>query len=87
MKAQEIKEIAKKWGIKIANVKKADVIREIQQAEGNSSCYNTGTISYRGQNFIENGLSLVIPAPQTPRLGSPIRRVGELAGAGLVFRL
>lgn len=42
MKMQEVREIAKKMGIKTANMKKVDIIRTIQQTEGNNDCYQTG---------------------------------------------
>jgi len=51
MKMQEAKEIAKKWGIKTANMKKADIIRAIQQAEGNCDCYSTGKAGGCGQSI------------------------------------
>ncbi len=50
MKMQEVKEIAKKRGIKTANMKKADIIRAIQQAEGNCDCYDTGRVAECGQS-------------------------------------
>ena len=40
MKMPEIKEKAKQAGVK-ANGKKADVIRRIQEAEGNDPCFGT----------------------------------------------
>ena len=51
MKMQETREIAKKWGIKTAKMKKADIIRAIQQAEGNCDCYNTGKAAACGQTI------------------------------------
>jgi hypothetical protein len=50
MTIQETRKIAKSWGIKTANMKKADIIRAIQQAEGNCDCYNTGRVQACGQN-------------------------------------
>ncbi len=50
MKMQEVREIAKKLGIKTANMKKADLIRAIQQAEGNFQCYETGQAAGCGQD-------------------------------------
>jgi hypothetical protein len=38
---QEIKTIAKARGINARNLKKTDLIRKIQQAEGNSDCYGS----------------------------------------------
>ncbi|HET6421732.1 MAG TPA: SAP domain-containing protein [Geobacteraceae bacterium] len=43
MKMQELREIAKKRGIKTANMKKVDIIRNIQREEGNSDCYCSGS--------------------------------------------
>jgi hypothetical protein len=51
MKMQETREIAKNMGIKTANMKKVDIIRAIQQAEGNCDCYNTGKASGCGQSI------------------------------------
>lgn len=42
MNIQETRKIAKSRGINTANMKKVDIIRAIQQAEGNCDCYNTG---------------------------------------------
>ncbi len=50
MKMQEVREVAKKMGIKTANMKKADIIKAIQQAEGNIECYNTGKADECGQD-------------------------------------
>ena len=41
MKLQEIKPIAKAKGINSRNLKKTELIRTIQQAEGNSDCYGS----------------------------------------------
>ncbi len=49
MKMQEIREFAKKRGIKTANMKKADVIRAIQRDEGNTDCYESGNANKCGQ--------------------------------------
>ena len=49
MKMQEVREIAKKMNIKTANMKKANIIRSIQQEEGNDDCYETGQASECGQ--------------------------------------
>jgi len=40
MKLQEIKAIAKNKGIKLTNMKKSDLIRTIQRAEGNLDCFS-----------------------------------------------
>ena len=42
---KEIKEVAKKMGIQSGKMKKADLIRSIQVAEGNSPCFQTGLSS------------------------------------------
>lgn len=39
MKLQEIKAIAKSKGLKNINVKKAELIKAIQRAEGNIDCF------------------------------------------------
>ena len=45
MKLEEIKEIAKKHGIKAGKMKKADLVRAIQLAEGSDVCFETGQAS------------------------------------------
>jgi hypothetical protein len=42
MKLDEIKEIAKQHNIKTAKMKKAELVRAIQQAEGNEQCFDSG---------------------------------------------
>jgi hypothetical protein len=49
MKLEEIKEIAKLHDIKIGKLKKADLVRAIQEAEGNTICFETGQASECGQ--------------------------------------
>jgi hypothetical protein len=49
MKMQELREIAKKRGIKTANMKKTDIIRAIQRDESNADCYSTGNVDKCGQ--------------------------------------
>ena len=49
MKLEEIKEIAKQHNINVAKVKKADLVRRIQQAENNETCFETRTASTCGQ--------------------------------------
>jgi len=51
MKLDEIKEIAKQHNIKMAKMKKADLIRGIQQAEQNEACFETGTAASCGQEI------------------------------------
>lgn len=41
MNMKDIKKIAKKAGIKELNMKKDDLIRSIQRAEGNIDCFGT----------------------------------------------
>jgi hypothetical protein len=41
MKAEEIKEKAKELGIKVSRMKKDDLIKAIQKAEGNYECFGT----------------------------------------------
>lgn len=49
MKLDEIKEIAKEHGIKVGKMKKSELIRCIQQAEGNEQCFETGKADVCGQ--------------------------------------
>lgn len=49
MKTAEIKEIAKQHGIKVGQMKKADIVRAIQQAEGNEACFASGKDGVCGQ--------------------------------------
>ena len=49
MKLDEIKEIAKQNNIKAGKMKKADLVRAIQQAEGNEVCFETGQANTCGQ--------------------------------------
>jgi len=41
MQITEIKTIAKQYGVKTSKLKKADLIKMIQLAEGNFDCYAT----------------------------------------------
>ncbi len=50
MKLDEIREIARKRGIKAGKMKKADLVRAIQAAEGNPTCYETGVSGQCGQD-------------------------------------
>jgi hypothetical protein len=43
MKMPEIKKKAKSMGLNSARMKKPDLIRAIQTAEGNTPCFETGT--------------------------------------------
>jgi hypothetical protein len=50
MKLDELREIAKQHNIKTGKMKKADLVRAIQQAEGNQVCFGTGHAETCGQN-------------------------------------
>lgn len=41
MNLKEIKDMAKSQGIKVGNMKKENIIRSIQLAEGNFNCFGT----------------------------------------------
>lgn len=49
MKIEEIKAIAKQLDIKAGKMKKADLVRAIQLAEGNEVCFETGHAGVCGQ--------------------------------------
>lgn len=42
MTLREVKTIAKKGNLKVANMKKTEIIRAIQRDEGNNDCFATG---------------------------------------------
>ena len=42
MKLEEIKEIARRENIKAGKLKKAELVKAIQTAEGNTACFATG---------------------------------------------
>lgn len=46
----EIKKIAMEHGIRVGGVKKADIVRAIQQREGNTPCFASGRASECGQH-------------------------------------
>lgn len=50
MKLDEIKEIAKQHNIKVGKLKKAELVRAIQLAEGNDVCYESNKSSDCGQS-------------------------------------
>jgi hypothetical protein len=50
MKLDDIKEIAKRHDIKVSKLKKGDLVRAIQQAEGNEPCFESGKASACGQH-------------------------------------
>lgn len=49
MKVQEIKEIAQRMSIPCGKLKKGELIREIQKAEGNCDCFDSGRSNVCGQ--------------------------------------
>jgi hypothetical protein len=49
MKLDEVKKIATELGIKAGKLRKAELIQQIQQAEGNDMCYATGKADVCGQ--------------------------------------
>ena len=49
MKVSVIKEMAKERGVKAGRLSKAELIRLIQHAEGNQSCFGTGSSAVCGQ--------------------------------------
>lgn len=51
MKVDEIREIAKQHGIKTGKMKKAELIRAIQEAEQNDACFGSGKVENCGQNI------------------------------------
>lgn len=50
MTVKEIKAIAKKMGINAGKMKKTDLVRSIQAAEGNTPCFQTGVTSCDQEN-------------------------------------
>lgn len=42
MRVEDVRTIAARMGIKAGKLKKGELIRSIQQAEGNDQCFNTG---------------------------------------------
>lgn len=50
MNLSEIKDIAKKKDVKAGRMKKEELVRAIQTAEGNNACYNTGQAGSCGQD-------------------------------------
>ena len=49
MKMDEVKAIAKACGVKAGSMKKGDLVRAIQTAEGNEACFDTGKAAVCGQ--------------------------------------
>lgn len=50
MKLEAIKEIARQHNIKAGKLKKADLVRAIQEAEQNEVCFETGMAHNCGQD-------------------------------------
>ena len=50
MNIDEIKKIAKQHGIKAGKATKSELIRLIQQTEGNPQCYNSNSSQVCGQD-------------------------------------
>lgn len=50
MKIDDIKNIARQHDIKIGKAKKSDLVRSIQQAEGNLQCFDTDNSRDCGQH-------------------------------------
>ena len=49
MKMDDVKAIAKAMGVKAGSMKKAELVRAIQAAEGNETCFNTELAAVCGQ--------------------------------------
>jgi hypothetical protein len=45
MKIQDIREIARKNGVKIGRMNKIDLIKAIQKTEGNNDCFATAYVN------------------------------------------
>lgn len=50
MKLEEIKAIAQQHSIKANKMKKSELVRAIQSAEGNEQCFEVGKSATCGQN-------------------------------------
>lgn len=50
MKVDEIKELAKQHNIKVGKMKKAELIKAIQESEKNDPCFETGQKDICGQD-------------------------------------
>jgi hypothetical protein len=50
MTLQKIREIAKQRGLAVGRMKKGEIVRAIQQAEGNAACFDTGKSAECGQS-------------------------------------
>ena len=50
MQMQDIRGIAKEYGLKTARMSKVNLVREIQTVEGNFACFATATDGYCDQS-------------------------------------
>jgi hypothetical protein len=50
MTLQEIREVAKQRGLSVGKMKKGEIVRAIQEAEGNAACFDTGKSAECGQS-------------------------------------
>lgn len=50
MKLEEIKSIAQLYSIKVSKMKKSELVRAIQRAEGNEQCFEAGKSATCGQS-------------------------------------
>jgi len=50
MKLDEVREMAKKLGVSVGRLKKSDLVRGIQRAEGVDACFETGSAQCCGQD-------------------------------------
>jgi len=50
MKLDEIREIARRHNIRSGKTKKSELVRSIQQAEGNETCFASGNAARCGQD-------------------------------------
>lgn len=50
MKVNEIKEIAKQFDLKVGKATKSELVRSIQQAEGNMQCFDNNLSADCGQH-------------------------------------
>ena len=50
MKLEEIKSIAQLYSIRVNKMKKSELVRSIQRAEGNEQCFEAGKSELCGQD-------------------------------------
>ena len=51
MKLAEVRELAAQRGLKTVKLKKAEIVRAVQAAEGNTACFDTGTATECDQTY------------------------------------